>query len=412
MTVAADGPVVFDPLEAAFARDPYPLYAALRERGTPHHYAPEDTWMLTRAADVEAVATDRSMVRTRDDLTEAERKDQQRRMNWHDMPHHERFVQINLLESEGATHARLRKLVFGEFLPAVLRGHERAIGIFVEELIDDLIDRPEIDFVGDFAAHVPGHVIGHILGVPAEDRPLLRFWSEEVVRFFDVGRDADGKARAEAATKDFHLYLVALLKRREDAPRDDLLTRLLHHRREGRMSGDEVIATAMLILMAGHGPTIDVLGSGMHCLLKYPDEGRRLRRDPGLMKTAVQEMFRFEAPLSYFHRFATRDCEIGGRHFAAGTGFGLLYGAANRDPARFENPDRFDVARVPNRHVAFGGGAHFCLGNHLARLDMEVIFAALHRRFRAIELVRENPEYKRGLSVRGPVSLEIAWHPA
>jgi cytochrome P450 len=199
------------------------------------------------------------------------------------------------------------------------------------------------------------------------------------------------------------------LKERESAPQDDLLTRLLEHRNAGRMTEDELIATAMLILMAGHGSTIDVLGSGMHALLKNPDEHQKLRNDPSLIKTAVQEMFRYESPLPYFHRFASEDCTVAGMDFKAGTRFGLLYGAANRDPDRFDAPDVFDINRNPNRHIAFGGGTHFCLGNHLARLDMDVIFRTLNERFGSIELVDENPEYKRGLSVRGPKSLKISW---
>jgi cytochrome P450 len=186
---------------------------------------------------------------------------------------------------------------------------------------------------------------------------------------------------------------------------------MMLHRDAGRLSEDELIATAMLILMAGHGSTIDVLGSGMHALLRFPDQHQKLRADPALISTAVQEMFRFEAPLPYFHRFATKDCEIGGRAFKAGTRFGLLYGAANRDPARFGHPDMFDITRSPNRHIAFGKGAHLCLGNHLAALDMDVIFSTLNRRFAKIELAGGPPEYKRGLSVRGPVSLRIAVTP-
>jgi len=162
----------------------------------------------------------------------------------------------------------------------------------------------------------------------------------------------------------------------------------------------------MLILMAGHGSTIDVLGSGLHALLQFPAEMERLKADPRLMPTAVQEMFRFESPLPFFDRYAAAEVEVGGRVYPRGTRFGLLYGAANRDPEQFDEPDRFDVGRTPNRHLAFGGGAHFCLGNHLARLDMDVIFTTLFRTFRSIELV-EAPDYKRSLSVRGPKALRL-----
>lgn len=401
-------PIPFDPLSDSFARDPYTAYAKLRDLSKPYYYADVDSWMLTKATDVEAVALNKTMLRSRDHLiSEAERKAEQRKMNWHDMPHHERFVQTNLLESEGETHSRLRKLVFREFTAAMIARQRDTIQTFVDHLLNGLDGRDTFDFVEDFAAHVPGHIIGRVIGVPDEDCPQLRIWSENVVRFFNVGCDDNDKRIAEQATKEFYDYLLTLVAARRKSPQEDLMSRMVEHRDAGRMSEDELVATTMLILMAGHGSTIDVLGSGMHALLRFPEQHQKLRDDPALINLAVQEMFRFESPLPYFHRFATEDTEVGGRVFKAGTRFGLLYGAANRDPARFENADQFDVTRSPNRHIAFGGGTHFCLGNHLARLDMDVIFTTLNQRFASIELVKD-PIYKPGLSVRGPFTLEIA----
>lgn len=398
----------FDPLSAGFAADPHPIYDQLRALPEPYYYADIDTYMLTKMEDVEAVALNPTMVRSRDHLISAEEQAaDQRAMNWHDMPHHERFVQTNLLESEGDTHDRLRKLVFKTFTPVMVARQRQMIEDFVDSLIDELRDRESFDFIADFAAHIPGHIIGKVLGVPDEDCPQLRYWSEEVVRFFNVGCDDDDKARAETATRDFYFYLKDLIIHRRESPQDDLLTVLMQHYDAGRMSEDELIATAMLILMAGHGSTIDVLGSGMHALIRFPDEYKRLRGDPSLIRTGVQEMFRFESPLPYFHRFATEDTEVGGKLFPAGTRFGLLYGAANRDPSRFEAPERFDIGRTPNRHRAFGAGSHFCLGNHLARLDMDVIFTKLNAEFGELALMDEIVEYKRGLSVRGPIALHL-----
>ncbi|MBO9477292.1 cytochrome P450 [Shimia sp. R11_0] len=410
MTSIPNSHLSLDPHGAEFARDPYAIYEAMRALREPFYYDDIETWMLTRMADVEAVALNKTMLRNNEEyISEQARLAQQKALNFHDMPHHERFVQINLLESEGDTHARLRKVVFREFTPAMISRQRAAIQAYVDHLLDQLSDHEEIDFVGDFAAHVPGHIIGRVLGVPDEDCDQLRHWSEEVVRFFDPGRDDADKARAEQATKEFYEYLLTLLAEREKKPQEDLLSRLVEQRNAGNLSQDELISTAMLILMAGHGSTIDVLGSGMHALLRFPDQHVRLREDPSLMKTAVQEMFRFESPLPFFHRFATEETEVGGKTFPAGTRFGLLYGAANRDPKRFENADQFDVGRVPNRHMAFGGGAHFCLGNHLARLDMDVIFTTLNTRFSQIALADPSPEYKRGLSVRGPKALRVGW---
>jgi cytochrome P450 len=322
------------------------------------------------------------------------------------MPNHARFVQRSMLNSDGEVHDRLRRQVFKMFTPALIARQRGAIEAYVTRLVSGLVGAGEADFVADLAVHVPGHVIGHLLGVPEVDCPMLRTWSENIVQYFDVDRSDERKVLAEATSAEFAAYLRDLKADRLRAPREDIVTLLVQAEQSGEMSEDEFISTAMLILMAGHGSTIDVLGSGMHALLRFPEQMARLRADPGLMPTAVQEMFRFESPLPFFDRYAAEKVEVGGISYPRGTRFGLLYGAANRDPAQFDNPDTFDVGRSPNRHLAFGGGAHFCLGNHLARLDMDVIFTTVFHTFRKIELV-ETPEYKRSLSVRGPKSLRL-----
>ncbi|WP_378946107.1 cytochrome P450 [Mesorhizobium sp. ANAO-SY3R2] len=406
--------VAFEPLSAAFAQNPYPAYAALRDKGTPQFFADFDMWLVTRFDDVAAIARDISMVRSPEFFMSAEEVHEQKRLqNWLDMPHHERFVQFSMLDSDGEVHDRLRKQVFREFTPAFIARQRTMIQSFVDKLIDSLIDKGEIDFVEDLAAQVPGHIIGRVLGVPDEDCPQLRGWSEKVVQFFDINRTDERKALAEQATTEFYHYLKKLMAERRKAPQEDLITRLMVAQDAGHLNEDELVSTCMLILMAGHGSTIDVLGSGMHALLRFPDQMARLKADPGLIHTAIQEMFRFESPLPFFHRYSTTDCVVGSQAFPRGTKFGLLYGAANRDPAAFgDNADSFDVGRNPNRHLAFGGGAHFCLGNHLARLDMEVIFTTLIKRLSSIELVDAEPQYKRGLSVRGPKTLRLALTPA
>ncbi|MGI9353849.1 MAG: cytochrome P450 [Rhizobiaceae bacterium] len=323
------------------------------------------------------------------------------------MPIHERVVQFSLLDSDGEVHRRLRRQIFGEFSAGAVSGLESMVEDFVGDLLDTLQEREKIDFIADFAAHIPGHIIGQLLGVPSEDSSQLRLWSEQVVQFFDVDRSDKRKEIAETATGEFFEYLAELKAQRSKTPKDDLISRMIEDERQGRYTEDEFISTCMLILMAGHGSTIDVLGSGMHTLLKHPEDMESLRADPSLLPNAIQEMFRYESPLPFFHRHATKDVTLRGRHFPAGTTFGLLYGAANRDPRQFDDPDKFDIARTPNRHLAFGLGAHLCLGNNLARLNMRVIFEALLRRFPKIELATEQVIYKRGLSVRGPAVLPI-----
>lgn len=405
--------IAFDPLSAGFAENPYSVYKTLREADGPTWFEAGNMWLLSRYADVSKVATDAAMVRSLDGLeTAAEAAARRRAANWHDMPYHQRFVQVSLLDSDGAAHRRLRRLLMGKFTATATAGLEPMVQGIVDGLLDELAGRNQIEFINDFAAHIPGRVIAHILGAPQEYSAQMRQWSEDVVQFFDVDRSDDRKTLAETATREFHDFLTDLKAERMRRPQDDLISRMIADEAAGGYRGDEFISTCMLILMAGHGSTIDVLGSGMHLLLKHPDAMQTLRDQPDTLPTAIQEIFRYEPPLPFFHRHATAEIELGGKLWPAGTTFGLLYGAANRDPAMFDDPDEFRINRNPNRHLAFGQGAHLCLGNNIARLNMKVIFGTLLDRFAQISLAEQPVIYKRGLSVRGPEALHIAWSAA
>jgi len=335
--------------------------------------------------------------------------ERQKDANWHDMPYHERFVQTNLIDSDGAAHHRLRRAVFGAFSARALTDLEPEINAYIEALLRQLTGRETVDFIADFAAKVPLFVICTLVGIPLEDGPQISAWTQAIVDFFDMGRDPEKKRAAEAATQAFTDYLTDLRAERSATPRADLFSKLIVQDTLGHLKGDELIATTMLILMAGQGSTTDVLGSGLHTLLRYPDAMGRLRMNRTLLPSAIAEMFRYEPPLPFFHRHATEDVNIRGHSFPAGTTFGLLYGSANRDPAQFEDADRFMIERSPNRHLAFGHGAHLCLGNHLARLNMRLIFSQILDRFADIQLVDSEVRYKPGLSVRGPHALRIKW---
>jgi cytochrome P450 len=398
---------MFDPLSPAFARDPYAAYEALRAQGAPVWDEGLNLWLLPRFDWVAAAALDKRLARSPDGVFAAEEIAAQRRAaNWHDMPHHSRFVQFSLLDSDGPVHDRLRKLVFKEFTNTSIARLREETATFVAALLDRALGQGEVEFVADVATHIPGHVIGRLLGAPDEDCAQLCEWSESIVQYFDIDRSDARKALAENTTAQFHDYLKVLAAQRRREPRDDLITRLAAAEDVGALSHDEFISTAMLILMAGHGSSIDVMSSGLHALLRFPDQMARLRADPAQLPLAVQEMFRFDPPLPFFHRFASEDVELAGRAFPKGTKFGLLYGAANRDPTAFADPNRFDVSRAPNRHLAFGYGAHLCLGNHIARMTMETVFGQLLARATGITLLEE-PVWKRGLSVRGPQALRV-----
>jgi len=249
-------------------------------------------------------------------------------------------------------------------------------------------------------------VIARFLGVPISDAAQLGAWSEKVVAYYDVDKTPEKKAAAEDAVKAFHYYLVTLKSERVHAPKDDLISKMVAQEAEGLFQSDELIATSMLILMAGHGSSIDVIGTGMLALLNNPESMTSLRENPSLWPSAIEEMFRYEPPLPFFHRHATNDVNIRGHNYPAGTTFGLLYAAANRDEAVFAMPEKFDIFRQPNRHMAFGRGAHLCLGNQLAKLNMRVLFTYLFSEYEAVAL-DGLPEFKTGLSIRGLRTLPV-----
>lgn len=401
-----DSPLRLDGAAAGFAANPWPTYARLREAGLVWDDA-LGIWLASRFADVEAIAASRTMHRGTAAFADADTRARlQREANFHDMPYHERFVQTSMLEVDGPEHDRLRRAVFPFFTRSRLdhlRGWVRGLA---DSVLDPLLEAGRFDFTADFASAIPAQAIGRLVGTDPDESVTMTGWSEDVVSYFDPVRTAEHKARAEAATRAFHDRLVTLRDARRVQPADDLMTALTGAEDAGTLQGDELVATAMQLLHAGHGSTVDAMGNGMAALMAHPDATAQLREEPGLMPAAVQEMFRYAAPLPFFHRYATEAVTIGGRDFPPGIKFGLLYAAANRDPAAFIDPDRFDPTRKPNRHLAFGAGPHVCLGNNLARLVMEEAFGALLSRTSVIE-----PDgvlaWKPGLQAHGPLRLPV-----
>ncbi len=401
----------FDPYSVEFARDPYPVYARLR-RECPVYYHPTwDAWLFSGYEDIKTLVMDERLGRTMDHVMSRDEIDADRASrDWDAAPNHSRYVKVSILDSEVALHDRLRKAVFRMFTPALvnrLRG-------FIQELADQQIDAlggvREFDFIEDLVAPVPGFIIGEMLGVPERDRPQLRTWSEDIVQFFEPERTVAHRELAERATTEFVAYLDDLTATRRKQPGDDLISAMIAWRDgDSRLDQVELISTAMTVLMAGHGSTIDALGNGMLALLRHPQQMAALQTDPELIHTAVQEMFRFDAPLPHFHRYVLEDMTYRGHSFSKGAKFGFLYAAANRDEAGFPAPDRFDIRREPNRHLAFGGGAHHCLGSHLARLNMAVIFNTVLRRLPGLELAVEEDtlQWRPGIQSRGLVRLPV-----
>ncbi|MCH7894129.1 MAG: cytochrome P450 [Proteobacteria bacterium] len=402
-------PELFHPYEQGFAANPYPTYARLREQNPIFHSAEFGLTFFTRYRDIANLLADKRLGRTLSHVMSPEEKGaKHRRENWQATPAYSRFVRVNLLETEGPDHVRLRRLLAKAINARRIGGLRRRIELLVDELLDGIAEHKEIDFIADLAVPLPVHVISEMLGWPAEERHRLRPWSAAIVRLYEKDHNAEDVLRAEAATQEFAGMLGELADRRRSDPKDDLISAFALLESDGdTLSADELIASCMMLLNAGHEAVVNSAGNGLLALLRHPEQRQRLQRDPSMITTAIEEMLRYDSPLQFFHRFALADMEYGGFEFRKGDTLGLLYGSANRDPAAFEHADTFDIARDPNQHLAFGLGPHFCLGSPLARLELEILFSKLLQRFPDIQLLDEQPRYRTGLVFRGLRQLRV-----
>jgi hypothetical protein len=267
-----------------------------------------------------------------------------------------------------------------------------------------------MDLLADFAVPLPVSVIGELLGVPEADWGLLRPWSHDIVAMYELDHSEEDGRRAVQAVEEFSDYLRRLARQRRAAPQDDLITALAQVEDGGeRLSEAELAATCILLLNAGHEATVNVIGNGMLALLRHPAEMARLRADPALLPSAVEEMMRYDTPLPLFKRWVLEDVEYKGKRFRRGTEVALLYGAGNRDPARFPEPGAFDVARQDNAHLAFGGGIHFCIGAPLARLEAQIAVGALLRRLPRLQMAGGDPEYRETFIFHGLKSFPVTF---
>ncbi len=390
----------FDPGEPEFLADPYPAFAALRERGPVHWHPGLGLAVAVSHAACSEVLRDRAAGRIWQDKTPVEA-----------FPAFNLLHRNSLLENEPPRHTRLRRLISAAFG----RGHTARLQPWVRAVADDLVARlaaaidaeGSADLMTHLAGPLPVEVIAELLGVPAADRPRLRPWSNAIVKMYEYGLPPEGAAAAERAAGEFVDYLRALAKVRAAAPGDDLISDLVSVR-DGtdRLSDDELVGTAVLLLMAGHEATVNVLGNGVQALLRHRDQWRRLVASPALLPTAVEELIRYDAPLQLFERTATAATSIAGYELAPGDRIAALLGAAARDPAVFEEPDTFDVGRSPNPHLGFGAGIHYCVGAPLARVEIAAALAALVDRLPGLRLAGE-PRRRDEFVIRGLRTLPV-----
>ncbi|GIF10149.1 cytochrome P450 [Actinoplanes teichomyceticus] len=365
--------------DPGFLDDPYPALARLRARAPLSRHEPTGQWLAAGHAEAGAVLRNRGLGRFWTDRRPAD--------VW------EPFNTLHrnqMMENEPPVHTRLRSLVAQAFG----RGHVDRLGPAIAAEADTLLDRAgrDFDLLADLAEPLAVTVIAELLGVPEADRHRLRPWSAAIVRMYEMSRTRADERAALTACREFADYLADLAEARRARPRDDLISHLVAAGDAAhRLTGPELVASAILLLNAGHEASVNALGSGVVALMRHREQWDRLLADRGLVRTAVEEFLRYDPPLQMFVRTAATDVVVGGVAVPAGDRVAALLGAANRDPAVFAHPDTFDVGRDPNPHLGFGAGLHFCLGAPLARLELRAALAALLQRTPELTLAAEPP---------------------
>lgn len=360
-----------------FYDDPYPTYRALREN-EPVKRLPSGTVLLTRYDDL--LTTYKN--------TKSFSSDKKREFapKYGDTPLYEHHT-TSLVFNDPPAHTRVRRLIMGALSPRAIAGMEPDIAKLVDGLLDAIAAKGQCELIEDFAASIPIEVIGNLLDVPREERAPLRDWSLAILGALEPVVSPAVAARGNKAVTDFLAYLetlVARRRRKRGNPERDVLTRLIQGEDNGeRLTEKELLHNCIFLLNAGHETTTNLIGNGLVALHRNPDQKQRLIDDPDLIRTAVEEILRYESSNQLGNRMTTEPVELGGVMLEAGTSVTLCIGAANRDPAQFPDPESFDIARTPNRHLAFATGAHQCAGMALARLEGAIAISRFLARFPA-----------------------------
>ncbi|WP_240191496.1 cytochrome P450 [Aeromicrobium sp. YIM 150415] len=379
---------LLDTADPGFLDDPYPVLAELRAEAPLVWHEAWGVWLATTHGAVSAVLRDRRFGRIWTDQVPLD-----------EMEPFNALHRNQMMENEPPAHTRLRRLVAGAFG----RGHVERMRPRIAELAASMLDAPggvverlndgdHVDILGTYAEPMPVFVIADLLGVPRADHQDLRRWSQAIVHMYEPDVDLDTKNAAIEASEAFSAYVRGVVAHRRDHPGEDLITDLIAERDGGtRLSEDELVASVVLLLNAGHEASVNVFGNGMHALLADRQQFARVSGGEVPVETALEELIRYDAPLQLFERTATDDIEVEGVTIHQGQKVACLMGSANRDAEVFQRADEFDVARDPNPHVGFGMGLHFCLGAPLARLELQLTIGALLDRLPGLALAEPAP---------------------
>jgi cytochrome P450 len=397
---------------AEFKADPFPFYHRLRELAPVYRVKLPDgqmAWLVTRYDDVVRVLTDERFAK---DVFRVRSKEQLAASPWMAKLFTPLLMPLarHMLNRDPPDHTRLRALVQQAFSPRLVEGMRGRIHSLANELLDRVQRKGRMDLIADYALPIPTTVIAEMLGVPVADRHKFHRWSSAML---SAGATRFGLLRAMPSALRFMRYIRQLIKIRRTDLRDDLVSALITARDASeRLNDDELLSMVLLLIVAGHETTVNLIASGMLALLQHPDQLERLRNDPALIKTAVEELLRFTAPVeTATERFVTQDLELAGVKIAQGDLVIAAIASANRDKSQFIDPDTLDITREPNRHLAFGQGIHFCLGASLARLEGQTAINTLLARTGDLQLAVDPTKlrWRSGLVLRGLKALPVSF---
>lgn len=397
----------------AFVTDPYPIFSRLREESPVHWVERWGCWLLTRAEDIDATIRDTRRFSSADRVTRVI----ERTPGWETGAFaalHENFA-VGMAQTDPPNHTRVRGLVSSAFTPRRVENLRARVEELVDGYLTPHLATGRLEVVADLAHPLPAVVIAELAGFPVADRDRFRDWTYRINAFFFQSGTADpvAAADADAAVREARAWIHDLLAERRANPTDDLLSALVAAEIEGgRLTEAELLSTAITLFLGGHDTTTQLIALGMSALVRHPGALDILRARPELIPAAVEEMLRYDAPFQMNLRFVTEDVALGGQTLRAGDLVRQALGAANRDPARFDDPDVFRIGRPPARHLAFGLGPHFCPGAPLARLQTQIATEAMIRRLPGLRLDPDHdprPDVRSDITNRGLRSLHLAF---
>lgn len=403
--------LTIDFADPATNADPFPLFSRLRESDPIHWSEPMKAWVVTRYDDVKAIALNNTQVSANRLAPFFAAVPESRRTGYASLMV---YLANWMVFRDPPDHTRLRRLFAKAFTSRSLDALKPNIRAIVDMLLDDMAASEKagqtVDWVTDFSYVLPAFVIMDLLGVPRVDLKRMKAWSDEIALFIGTSKTSPDKYdRAEAGARAMADYFREIVAQRTREPRDDMISRMVMARDANEaMSADEVIATCILLLFAGHETTANLLGNGLYYALRFRDQWDRLVQDPGLIESAIEEWLRYDGPSGAIARVVLGDIHFGGKRMRAGQRVFAFVNSANRDGAQFPDPDRFDIGRTLNPHLTFGHGIHFCLGAPLARLEGQIAAARLAERFPRIALTGDSaPAWSDSLILRGILSLPV-----